>query len=93
MEPLALKRAASVKFLLRKTQQHVLHSVGQKCQYIYKQMVLFHVFDSDCEQLLYLETHIQYAHREYSKICRLMGSQLLVNELRTVFWLSLHMSL
>lgn len=51
MEPLALKRAASVKFLLRKTQQLVLHSVGQKCQYMYKQMVLFHLFDSDCEQL------------------------------------------
>lgn len=51
MEPLALKRAASVKFLLCEKQQHFLHSVGQECQYIQKHMVVFHVFDSESEQL------------------------------------------
>lgn len=84
MEPLALKRAVSVKFLLHKTQQHVLHSVGQKCQYIYKQMVLFHVSDSECEQLSG-EAHAICSQRIF-KDMQALGAPLLVNELHTVFW-------
>lgn len=65
--------------LLRYTQQNVLPSVGQ---YTHTHMVVFHVFDSESEQLSG-EAHSVCLQR-ILKDMQVVGSRLHANELKTV---------
>lgn len=87
VEPLALKRAASVKFPLHKTQQHIfffLRCVCQECQYIHKQMVVFHVSESESKQLSG-EAHSICLQRIF-KDMQAWGVWLPANEQHTARW-------